>query len=158
MIWWLLVIAGLLVFSVAFGAPYVPTHSSAVNSALEILDLKPGQLLLELGAGDGRLVIAAAKRGIKVVAYEINPLMWLISTVRTWRYRQLVRVRLGDFRRANWPQQTAAIYVFANERILAYLAQRLAAWPRSIRLVSYGFALPGAKVRRQNGALWRYDL
>jgi len=156
--WWLLLIPGLFALSLIFGAPYVPTHKSAIDQAIKLIGLKPGQLLLELGAGDGRVALAAAKQGLRVEGFEANPLFWLIAKVRTWRYRRLVRLRLADFKSAAWPKDAAAIYVFADKFIMNYLARRLGRWPRPIRLVSYGFALPGTEPAKQVGALWRYDL
>jgi len=57
---------------VFIGAPYVPTKRAQIAAALDLLELKVGDLLLELGAGDGRVAKAAAERGIRVVGYELN--------------------------------------------------------------------------------------
>ena len=54
MLWWLF---GILVISFGFvvfvGPPYLPTLDKQVRTALDLLDLKKGQTLLELGCGDG---------------------------------------------------------------------------------------------------------
>lgn len=63
----LLVIGLLLGFVVFFGPPYVPTRKRNMQAALDLLELKPGQTMLELGSGDGRVLIAAAKQGVNVV-------------------------------------------------------------------------------------------
>ena len=67
-----LVVVLLFGFVVIFGAPYLPTLSRQTEDALELLDLKTGQTLLELGSGDGRVLLAAAKRNLKAVGYEIK--------------------------------------------------------------------------------------
>ncbi|HVW85247.1 MAG TPA: hypothetical protein VHB50_11230, partial [Bryobacteraceae bacterium] len=41
--------------------PYVPTTPEAVNAMLKLADVKPGDTVYDLGCGDGRIVIAAAK-------------------------------------------------------------------------------------------------
>ena len=41
------------------GAPYVPTISASRAQALELLNLKPNQTLIDLGSGDGAMLIAA---------------------------------------------------------------------------------------------------
>jgi precorrin-6B methylase 2 len=81
MIWILLLIIILAFqFVVLFlGAPYVPTLHKQREIALDLLKLKPGQTLIDLGCGDGAMLIEAAKRGIKVVGYEINPLLVFIA-------------------------------------------------------------------------------
>jgi precorrin-6B methylase 2 len=54
--------------------PFVPTPPRVVDAMLAIADVKPGDVLIDLGSGDGRIVIAAAKKyGIRAVGIEIIP-------------------------------------------------------------------------------------
>ncbi len=54
--------------------PYVPTKEPIVNRMLQMAKVKPGDVLYDLGCGDGRIVIAAAKRfGIRGVGIDIDP-------------------------------------------------------------------------------------
>ncbi|MEM9041674.1 MAG: class I SAM-dependent methyltransferase [Actinomycetota bacterium] len=50
--------------------PYLTTPTSLVGPLLDGVDLAPGDRLLDLGAGDGRIVVAAAQRGISAVGVE----------------------------------------------------------------------------------------
>jgi hypothetical protein len=43
-------------------APYVPTPQSTVDRMLELAKVGPGDLVIDLGSGDGRIPITAAKR------------------------------------------------------------------------------------------------
>jgi cyclopropane fatty-acyl-phospholipid synthase-like methyltransferase len=53
---------------------YVPTPPEVVDKMLEAAQVKKNDLLYDLGCGDGRIVIAAAKKyGCKAVGYDINP-------------------------------------------------------------------------------------
>ncbi len=53
---------------------YVPTPMAVVDKMLEMAQVKKDDLLYDLGCGDGRIVIAAAKKyGCKAVGYDINP-------------------------------------------------------------------------------------
>jgi precorrin-6B methylase 2 len=53
---------------------YDPTPREVVDAMLELADLKPGDLLYDLGSGDGRIVIAAARRpGVRAVGIDIDP-------------------------------------------------------------------------------------
>jgi hypothetical protein len=70
---------------ILFGAPYLPTLKPQIHAALELANLRPGQTLIELGCGDGRVLIAAAHTGIKSIGYELNPLLALIAWIRTIR-------------------------------------------------------------------------
>src|SRR5215813_12979466 len=84
-------------FVVFFGAPFLPTLQPQITAALDLLDLKPGQTMLELGCGDGRVLIAAAERGIVAVGYELNPLLAAVAWLRTRRYGKQVKVLCGDY-------------------------------------------------------------
>ncbi len=53
---------------------FVPTPMAAVDKMLELAQVKKSDLVYDLGCGDGRIVIAAAKKyGCKAVGYDINP-------------------------------------------------------------------------------------
>ena len=64
-------LALILIFGyvILFGAPFLPTLKNQIEAIFELLDLKEGQTLIELGSGDGRILLEAAKRGINVVGY-----------------------------------------------------------------------------------------
>jgi SAM-dependent methyltransferase len=54
--------------------PYVPTTDLAVTAMLKLADVKKGDVVYDLGCGDGRIVIAAAKQlGARGVGIDINP-------------------------------------------------------------------------------------
>lgn len=54
--------------------PYVPTPSNVVDAMLNLANIKPDDVLIDLGSGDGRIVIAAARRfGIRATGVEIDP-------------------------------------------------------------------------------------
>jgi SAM-dependent methyltransferase len=54
--------------------PYVPTTDEAVKAMLKLADVKPSDIVYDLGCGDGRIVIAAAKEyGAHGVGIDINP-------------------------------------------------------------------------------------
>jgi SAM-dependent methyltransferase len=58
---------------------WVPTPTELVNKMLEIAKVTPEDFLVDLGSGDGRTVIAAAKRGARAVGIEFNPDMVELS-------------------------------------------------------------------------------
>ena len=61
------------------GPPYVPSNDKVVGQMItEIEKIKPKKIV-EMGSGDGKLVIALAKKGFNVVGIELNPLLVLRS-------------------------------------------------------------------------------
>lgn len=160
MIWLVIIVAALLVCFAGvllFGAPYLPTLKPQMQTALELADLKPGQTLLELGCGDGRVLIVAAKMGINSVGYELNPIMALIAWLRTIRYRKQIKVVWGDFWRAEWPP-AEAVFTFLLTRYMKKLDKKCTDYPhKPLRLVSFAFQVPGKKSRRQRRGVFVYD-
>jgi SAM-dependent methyltransferase len=54
--------------------PYVPTTDEGVAAMLTLADIKPSDVVYDLGCGDGRIVIAAAKKfGARGVGVDIDP-------------------------------------------------------------------------------------
>ena len=58
---------------------WVPTPQSLVDKMLDMAHLAPGDYLIDLGSGDGRTVITAAKRGARAHGIEYNPEMVELS-------------------------------------------------------------------------------
>lgn len=156
---WLLALLLFLPFAIVLlvGAPYLPTRKKQVNEALDLLALKPGELLVDLGCGDGVVLVEAAKRGIRAEGYELNPLVCAVAYVRTWRYRKLVTVKCRDFWSVKLPQETQAVYTFLldpyMEKLDAKLVKEL---PKGGKLLSYTFTIPGKKPAASHGACYLY--
>ena len=58
--------------SAEFGSPYLPLETKVVEGIMKMVDLKKGDVFYDLGSGDGRLVIAAALRGVKAYGVEYS--------------------------------------------------------------------------------------
>lgn len=156
---WVLGIAAVALFCgvVAFGAPFLPAKRSAIEQALDMLNLQPGQTLIDLGSGDGRMLLAAAKRGIHGIGYEINPVLHWLAWVRTVRYRKQVRVVRGNYWRTPLPPADG-VFVFLLQPYMKRLDNKLAAEAvRPIRVVSLAFYIPGKKPSAKADGLYLYE-
>lgn len=155
----LLGLIGFFLFAgvVAFGAPYLPTLSKRVDDAVELLDLKPGQLFIELGSGDSRLQIAAAKKGIKSIGYELNPLLVLYAKIKSFRYRKLVTVKLANYWLIDWPEHDA-VYAFILNPFMQKLHNKIVQREpkRPLTLVSFAFKIPKKAISREINGMFQY--
>ncbi|MGZ8531376.1 MAG: methyltransferase domain-containing protein [Candidatus Binatia bacterium] len=52
--------------------PFVPTPQEVVDKMIELARVNKGDTVYDLGSGDGRIVITAAKKGAKAVGFEID--------------------------------------------------------------------------------------
>jgi SAM-dependent methyltransferase len=157
---WIIALIALLAFQFVvlfLGAPYVPTLKSQRKAALDLLDLKKGQTLIDLGCGDGAMLKDAAKRGLNVVGYEINPLLVFISWLRTRRYGKQVKLVQGNFWHKDWPEADA-VFVFLTDRYMERLNQEMQKkFNKPVKLITYGFSIPGKKPVTQKAACFLYD-
>lgn len=161
-LFWLVWGIGLLLvlayaFVLPFGAPFLPTHKKQTETVLDMLNLKPGQTFVDLGSGDGRLLAAAAQRGLRAVGYELNPFLVFYSWLITRRYGRLVKVRLGNFWRADL-SNTEGIFVFLIGHRMKQLDKMIARFSAAheIKLVSHAFKIPGKEPSKKNGAMYLY--
>lgn len=145
---------GLVLF---VGAPFLPTLKPQINTALNLLDLKRGQTMLELGCGDGRVLLAAAERGWKAVGYELNPLLAIIAWLRTRRFGDQVSVVWGDYWGAEWPK-AEGIFAFLLTRYMRKLDKKIIQYShKPLRLASFAFRIPNRSPKAENNGIYLYE-
>lgn len=144
------------VIGAIIGAPYLPTRRRQAEAALDLLALKPGQTVVDLGAGDGSFLRAAAQRGIYATGIEVNPLLFIVAWLRVWSYRHLVSIKLANYWHVSLPP-TDAVYVFLIRRYMSRLDRKLRRELTSPTLVaSYAFAIPGRRAQAQTNGIFVY--
>lgn len=142
---------------VAFGAPFLPTLSSRVDDAVELLNLKPGQTMLELGCGDGRLLNAVAKNKVYAIGYELNPLLVIYAKLLTWKNRKYVSVKWANYWRVDWPEADG-MYVFLLNPYMSKLHNKVVQYAgnRKFTVVSFAFQIPDKKPVKENNSMFLY--
>lgn len=141
------VIAGLSIVLPAFvGGAWSPTGMARVRAMLNLAQLKPNELLCDLGAGDGRVIIAAAREfGARAVGVEIDPIRSLLCRLRVWFARLQHRVRLE---RANFftvdLNDVDVVTFYLSQAAADKLQEKFAAeLVPGARIVSHRRPLPG---------------
>ncbi len=110
-----------------FGPPSVGTRPQRIRKALQLAKLQPQERLYDLGAGDGRvLLIAAREFGAQSVGLEIGPVQCL------WMWLNVVRSGLGSQIKIKWANylkadlmQADVVFVYATSKEIAKLAAHL---------------------------------
>jgi cyclopropane fatty-acyl-phospholipid synthase-like methyltransferase len=131
-----------------FIAPFVPSPIPVIQRMLQLADLKPGEVLFDLGAGDGRSVIMAAKSfSARAVGVELREDLAkkALSTIHENGLTDRVTIVNGDMFTVNL---TSADVVFlylttsANEKIRSKLEKEL---KPGVRVVSHDYEIIGWK-------------
>jgi len=74
---------------------WVPTPQALVDRMLDMAKVTPKDILYDLGSGDGRTVITAAKRGVNAPGVEFNPDMFLLSELNLRLRPTLLNMKPG---------------------------------------------------------------
>ena len=136
------------------GAPWVPTTMSRVCKMLEMAEVGPGDIVYDLGCGDGRMIVTAARRyGARAVGIEIDPLryLWCQLLITVLGLRDRVRLVYGSFYRQDLSGAdvvTCYLLQSTNEKLEGKLKQEL---HPNTRVVSNEFTFPGLRLLRQDG-------
>lgn len=146
---------GVIVFR---GAPYVPTHKRTVEALLDELPLKPGDIFVDVGSGDGVVLKLAAQRGYKAVGYELNPFLCLIAFMRCWPVRHSVKIYWRDFWLTSLPPNTKVVFTFLAGPFMQKFARKMAAHQKPLIVASNGFAIPGWRQQKIIRGIYLYSL
>jgi len=147
-----------LLVPMLLGAPFVRTRKGGRKAMFELARIKTGELVVDLGSGDGQLLIEAAQKGAKCIGYEINP--WLVYVSRSRVKKLGLQDKIKIIKKSLWRadvSQADVILLFGIVHIMPRLEKKLQAELRSgARVVSFTFSFPHwvAKNSRENVKLY----
>lgn len=126
---------------------YVPTPQPLVDRMLQLAEVKEGDVVYDLGCGDGRIVVTAAKKyGVKAIGFDIDPerVKEANANVKSNKVEHLVTIKQADiFKLDLRPASVVTLYLLPelNVRLMPQLEKLK---PGS-RIVSHEFDMRGAK-------------
>ena len=157
----LLILAAMVILPVFFGAPWHPLLPGTIRRILRFADVKPGETVCDLGCGEGRVLITAAKEfSARAIGVEIDPLKVALA-------RFLARVNKVDVRidRGNLfdfdPGSADVLYLYlthqAMDKLFPDIIKKL---KPTVRIVSYRFCLRGMTPQKvsKDKTLFLYQL
>jgi SAM-dependent methyltransferase len=131
--------------------PYIPTTEIAVKAMLELAAVTSSDVVYDLGCGDGRIVIAAAKSyGARGVGIDIDPMLIRDAkkNARQAGVEKRVKFREQDLFLANFREATV-VTLFLLPAINKRLLPQLEALKPGTRIVSNTFEIGGWKPVRE---------
>ena len=163
LIFGLLVLAGMVILPIFFGAPWHPLMPGTIRRILRFAEVQPGETVCDLGCGEGRVLITAAKEfSARAIGVEIDPLKILLA--RLLRKINgvddrvnIVRGNLFDFD----PGSADVLYLYLTHQAMDKLFPKiLKKLKPSVRIVSYRFCLRGMTPERvsEDKTLFLYQL
>lgn len=121
-------------------APYVATPPAVVTQMLDLARVGPDDVVYDLGCGDGRIVIEAARRGARAVGVELNPALvqQARDNVRRSRLSDRVEIREQDALSVDLSEATV-VTVYLSRESNEKLRPRLVQLRPGARIVSHEF-------------------
>lgn len=140
-----IVLLGPTAYAGIIGAPYAPTFRPAYRRAFEYIKLGQADTIVDLGSGDGKVILAAARRGATGIGYELSPIFWFLSFIRGLG-NQKVSFRMRNFYKLQLPAETTVVFAFLMPEHMDEIKQLLAkqTLPHAKYFLAYAFPLPEA--------------
>ena len=126
---------------------YVATPHDVVDKMLELADVKKDDLVYDLGCGDGRIVVTAAKRyGCRAVGFDLDPrrVEESLQNVQKNNVGHLVTIEQKDIFTLDL-SEADVITLFLLSRLNVKLIPQLEKLKPGSRIVSHNFAMEGIK-------------
>jgi tRNA G37 N-methylase Trm5 len=145
--------------------PYVPTPQEVVERMLELVQVKKGDVVYDLGSGDGRIVVTAAKKyGVKAIGFEIDPerIKESQENIKKAGVGHLVEIRQQDIRTVDLsPASVLTMYLLPEVNLMI----RPNIWKQmkpGSRVVSHDFDMGDWKALKtehiKDGSSWEHTL
>jgi ribosomal protein L11 methylase PrmA len=126
------------------GAMFTTTHRSKIKKILEVVPMRQGQILYDLGCGDGRFLIAAWRRyKVKAIGFEINLWAYLLSRFRLGLRQSHVSIHFQDFWKADL-SDADIVFCYLFPDVMGKLREKLSKELRAgAKVISSNFEIPG---------------
>ena len=128
-----------------YGLPSVHTRRDRIRKALQMAELKPGETLYDLGAGDGRVLVQAAREfQARAVGIEVGPVQCIAAWInaRVNGVGPMVRVRWGNYFKSDL-SAADVVFAYATSGQALRLEEQLASQLKpGARVVTISFDFP----------------
>lgn len=131
--------------------PFVPTPRPVIAAMIELAELKPGQIVLDLGAGDARVLFAAEKREplIRATGYEGALGIWMLARVRIALRRSNVQMRMRNFMTEDF-SQADVIFTYLSIAMMRQLKPKFdRELKKGARVITHAFRVPDMQPEKE---------
>lgn len=142
---------------------FIPTPQQVVDKMLELAEIQPGDIVYDLGCGDGRILITAAKKyGVKGIGIEIDPKVVELAkeNVKQNQVEALVTIKQADIFETDF-SDASVVTMYLLPHLNVQLMPKLKQLKPGSRIVSHSFDMKGARpeqvvtVLHKKVYLWR---
>lgn len=139
-------------FMLAFftGAPFIPTPMKVIREMIKLAKISKNDIVYDLGSGDGRMLIEAARAGAKAHGWEINPFLatWTRLVASRYGIGKQVKVHYKSYHNADLTKATV-VFLYNLPAFLPALEKKFHSDLKpGTKIFSYKFPLETIKPRK----------
>lgn len=153
--------------------PYFPSNKKDLSLILKMLSLKNNQVIVDLGAGDGIVIFAAAQYAFQkrlntqFVAVEINPILYLLLKLRRMfhKNRKNIKIVFGNMFTLNYKKLLPVVkskvtfYLYISPWLIMKAIEAIQQYRKEFTILSYMYPIENRKpvaVEKGKHSLYRY--
>lgn len=142
-----------------FGPPYLPTPKNVIKEMLDLSEVDKNDVVIDLGSGDGAVLIEAALKGAKAKGYEINPFLVLLTKIRAAikGLSNKISVFAKPYQKANL-QGATVVFCYNMPKFIPAMERKLRKELKpGTKIISYKFPVPNLKlVKKTKSGIFIY--
>ncbi len=150
----------LFTMSLFHGPYFAGTSPDRIDSIKKLADIKTGDRVVDLGSGDGRVLIALAKEGVQATGLELNP--WLVNKsqkrIKKAKLENKINIKQTNFWQHDLGQYDV-IVIYGIGYIMERLEEKLKEEAKdNVKIISIYFQFPNLKPVKSDNEVHLYQL
>ncbi len=144
---------------VLYGPVFIPSKNEDLETMIELANIKLKEKVVDLGSGDGKVVIELAKRGIRADGFENSPTLVFSSRKRIEKLgmSDKITIHFQDFWKADFSQYDV-VMMYTSQDTMEKLEKRILEQLKpGSRVVSNTFEFPNWKMATKKGKIFLYE-
>lgn len=140
------------------GAAFIPCPKEALNNLIKITDFKESDTLIDLGSGDGRILIKASKAGAgKCIGIELNPLLVIYSKFKVlFSGLKNIEIKKADIWKTDLSKANIITLYFVPIKMSRLIEKINKEMPSGSKIISYKYKLDDLEIEKEIDGLYLY--
>lgn len=146
-----------------YGAPFEPTHSKGLKNIIELAKPRKGDKIVDLGSGDGRIVVEFAKNPLikEAHGYEINPILVFLSRrkIKKLGLQKKAFIHRKSFWKVNLKKFDIIVafqIIFVMKNLKEKIEKEIKGKKRKTKIISNNWKFPEWKYIKKKGLVYLY--
>jgi SAM-dependent methyltransferase len=144
-----LIFAATFIYAAWKAAPWMPMYRRDVKRAIDLADIKENDIFFDLGAGDGRTIIAASELGANAKGFEVSLLPYLLAKIKIVfsKSKNKPKIFFRDLWKVNL-SEADIVFVFLMPRIMQKLKEKMEKELKpGAKIICYAWPIPGWDIK-----------